>query len=503
MNDASVQRPGWDAKRAERERVLKREFTPRQKEALASTARHLLFGGGAGGGKTDWACFDAMGHNNPGGGLRAIDFPDYTALFLRRTVKQLEDVIRRTKKYYPVWGKDPKTGEEPIFREQKKVWVFPSGAQIFFGYIDRTSDVENYQGWQYHAIYFEELTQWPSSYPYEYLHGRLRQDEDSPIHVGMKATCNPGGVGHHWVRAFWQIDNEGNPNIFSVPTEIVNPSTGEKKIVDVVRQFIPALYTDNRFINQEQYAISLSGLSPQMRRAWEQGRWDVVDLEGVVYADQIKELHQRGAIRDVPYDPRYPVNTFWDIGITDKVAIWFHQRVDGVDRFIDYYEAANRGLKDHWRELQGKRYNYGVHFRPHDAGHRRHNAGGAIMTINDIMEDLGMKNLETVPKVPSIQQGIEQTRIVMPACVFDWGGCERGIQCLSNYRFKRKEDGSTSLKPVHDEWSHGADAFRQFAQAFDLIEDAISEATNVEAEVPDVPWARKNHRKVSRRRWLV
>ncbi len=486
------------------ERIKNRTFFPKQQQALASSARFLLYGGGAGGGKTEWAIFDALGLNNPGNGMRAIDYPEYQGLFLRRTTKQIQDVIKRTKDIYPIWGKS-KSGELPVWHEQKSKWVFPSGAQILFGYIDKPDDYYHYQGWEYQWICFEELTQWPSSEPFMGLHTRLRRLESTPIQVGMRATCNPGGPGHQWVRNFWRINDVGDPQHFSVPVEV--EVDGKKEIVDLDRQFIPSLLDENPFLSRAEYAATLEApeLSTQMRRALREGRWDVIDIKGTIYGEQLAELHNAGNVKDVPYDPRYPVNTFWDIGTADAVAVWFHQRIDGVDRFIDYYERSNAGLKEHWRELQSRPYNYAVHFVPHDADHRRQSAGGVIMTVRDIMYDLGMRNIELVPKTHLISHAIEATRIVLPRCMFDWSKTERGLECLTNYKYKVNPDGSQSLKPVHNEYCHGADAYRQFAQAQDLIDDALATSSEIpDDDEDDVPWSRVAYLAEQRdTRWIV
>lgn len=496
--------PLTDAARKAIENVT---FTPKQQQYLSSSSRFLLYGGGAGGGKTHVAIYDMLGLNNPGNGVRAIDVPEYTGIFFRRTLKQLSDVIRRTKSIYPIWGRDPRTGQEPIFREQQKTWVFPSGAQILFGYIQYPGDEENYQGWEYQNICFEELTQWPSSHPFLYMHSRLRKKDDNPVQLGMRATCNPGGVGHQWVRSFWDIDDSGSPQKFTLPIEIT--LNGKTKVVEMTRQFIPSRLDENPFLSQEEYAAVLEdpNMSSNMRRALRHGRWDIIDVRGVIYAEQINQLHNEGHVREVPYDPRYPVNTFWDMGVADQTAVWFHQRVDGVDRFIDYYYAANLGIKDHWRALQNKPYSYAAHFLPHDAAHRKHNAEGALMTIEDIMQNIGMRNTYVVPRTPSLAQGIEQVRAILPRCVFDWGKCEDGIAALTNYRFPVKDDGTISARPVHDKHSHGADAFRQFAQSVDEVEDvahSLREAAEAE-QVPDVPHARHREKALLNleRRWVV
>ena len=492
-----------------RQEIERLNFTPKQQSYLSSTARFLLYGGGAGGGKTHVAIFDMLGLNDPGNGVRAIDIPAYTGLFLRKTMPMLRDVIRRTKEIYPVWGSCPKTGREPIWYEQQKKWVFPSGAQIFFGYIEKPGDEENYQGWEYQKICFEELTQWPNSYPFTFLHTRCRKKIDNPVHLSMRATCNPGGVGHHWVRAFWQISDAGDPNRFIIPTEVEieeDDGTVTKTVLDLERQFIPARLDENPHLDRVAYAASLADLSPQLKRALREGRWDVVDLRGHIFSEQLNELYLAGRITDVPFDPRYPVNTFWDLGIADAVAIWFHQRIDGVDHMIDYYEFSNRGLKDHWRALKGMPYNYGAHFVPHDASHRKHNLEGAIVTIAEIMGNLGMRNIEVVPKTYLLSQAIEQTRIVLPRVKIDERKCERGIQCLAQHRFPVDGHGRVGGKPVHDEFIHGADAFRQFAQAQDLLEGIEHDAPMVHAnDVPDVPHARHVYIEQQRTgtRWVV
>lgn len=492
-------------------------FTPKQREYLESDARFLLYGGGAGGGKTHIAIIDMLGLNNPGPGAsahpgyrgpRAIDYPEYRGLFLRRTFPQIREVIERTQAIYPVLGADPATGARPVWREAAKMWIFPSGAIIRMGYIDHPRDITNYQGHEYQNICFEELTQWPNSDAWLGLHARLRRVEKTPISIQMRATCNPGGVGHQWVKKFWQISDDGAANYFTVPTT-VNIAGEGPVTVELARQFIPALLDENPYLDRVSYAAALEDptQSDLLKRALRYGRWDIVDLRGVVFANEINSLTSDGHIRDVPYNPRYPVNTFWDLGVADKTAVWFHQRIGGVDYFIDYYEASNRGLKDHWIELKNRGYNFGPHFLPHDANQRKHNLDGAIMTIPEILEGLGMQNIQVAPRIHYLQQGIEQMRAVLPRCYFDSYKTERGIECLTNYSFPVKSDGSIGQEPRHDQYSHGTDAFRGFAQAYNLIDDALDDfqRTQEEEDVPDVPHARRNvlRERQRGRRWKV
>lgn len=159
-----------------------------------------------------------------------------------------------------------------------------------------------------------------------------------------------------------------------------------------------------------------------------------------------------------------PVNTFWDIGNSDGCAIWFHQRVGMEDRFIGYHEAHGEDLRYYMRVLQDTGYLWNKHFLPHDAGHVR--LGTQNKSTKKQLEDLGLRNIVTVPVTPSINSGIQLTRQEMAKCYFDEVGCKDGLIRLAGYKKKwNSAGGRWSDEPCHDANSEGADAFRQFAQA--------------------------------------
>lgn len=468
--------------------------TEKQRQFLRASEFFVLYGGAAGGGKTDAMIIDALGLNNPGSGKRAIDFPHYTALFLRRSLPQLGEVIRRTHDLYPKIGarENPNTEriDLPVWKEQKKVWVFPSGAQIHFGYVSNELDKYQYQGWEYQWIGWEEITQWPTESAFQYLNSRLRKKSELPVRPGVRATCNPGGVGHQWVRDFWGIPDDGANTNFTVPVPVT--LNGEREIKLLSRRFIRSTLEDNPHVDQQQYATMLAGMSPQMRRALREGRWDIVNIEGVIFNSELAHLHAYGHIREVPYNPRYPVNTFWDLGVGDATTIWFHQRIENIDYFIDYYEQSNVGIKEHMRMLNEKPYLYGCHFLPHDVRKRQDRGAEGLQEMLAIFEDLGLKPIHVVPRTNDIRQGIEQARIVLPHCIFDKERCRLGLKRLGAYRYKVDEKtGTFSTKPHHGPESHGADAFRQFAQSIDEIDDVMAEVGEEDrAEVAATPWAR-------------
>lgn len=485
--------------------------TSTQAQFLQASETFVLFGGAAGGGKSDAGIVDGLGLNNPGEGKRAIDFPHYQGLFLRRSMPELLEIIHRTHELYPQVGWDigpDGTRRFPVWREQKKMWVFPSGAKILFGYVKDRGDERRYQGWEYQWIMWEELTQWPDDHAFQFLNSRLRKKADMPVRPGIRATCNPGGVGHQWVRDFWQISADGSPNLFTVPMKIDLGDGPVEKYVS--RRFIPSRLEDNPHVDQESYATQLEGLSAQMKNALRHGRWDIVDIRGMIFMHQIGILHTKGHFRPVPHDDRYPVLTWWDFGVRDKIAIWYYQKQDGNDCFIDYDEFESVGLAIISKVLTDKPYQYAAHCLPHDVMKRQHRIDGTIAPVLDIVEDLGIKPVEVVPRTSDISQGIEAARAILPKCFFDTTACDVGIKALSNYRYAQDKNGVLTARPIHDQYSHGADAFRQFAQGYGLIDDILadhrvgsSDPLDNASEADDDAWVQELRKRKKTKKWRV
>ena len=224
-------------------------LTPKQAVFLNHPSEEGLYGGQAGGGKSD--CILA-------GALQYSDIAGYNALILRRNTRLLEQggaLIPRSKG----WMLD----SDAQWTDQKKTWIFPSGATLTFGYLENKDDAMNYKGtaWQYIAI--DELTEIPWEEAYDYLHSRLRKpsDPDDPLHwvpLRMRCTTNPGGPGHEWVKRKWITERR--------PGHI----------------FIPAKLEDNPYIDQADYRKRLSGLHPIIRDQLLYGLWDSI-IEGNVF----------------------------------------------------------------------------------------------------------------------------------------------------------------------------------------------------------------------------
>lgn len=183
-------------------------------------------------------------------------------------------------------------------------------------------------------------------------------------------------------------------------------------------------------------------------------------LEGAYFANQFASAHKLNRIGSFPYDPRYEVNTFWDLGRNDMNAIWLHQDVQGRDRFIGYYENSGeyiahylKWLKDWARDLDAS---WGEHYWPHD-GDRQD-----LFLENGRLQEVQKMGFRprTVPRVSNKLEAIEAARSAFPNCDFDQAGCAVGLKRLRHYRKEwDARHGVWKDRPLHDENSNGADAF--------------------------------------------
>jgi hypothetical protein len=188
--------------------------------------------------------------------------------------------------------------------------------------------------------------------------------------------------------------------------------------------------------------------------------------EGCYYTEQLTKARKENRIANVPFVEGVPVNTFWDIGSSDGTAIWFHQRIGQENRFIGFYEAWGEPYAHFVKYMQSLGYVWGSHYLPHDATHKRQQ-GDSVKSPEDMLYELGLRNIEIVPRVDEIQHGIQATRDIFSQCWFDETKCKDGLAHLENYRKEWNDrQGCWKDKPRHDIHSEAADAFRQFAQGY-------------------------------------
>lgn len=192
-------------------------------------------------------------------------------------------------------------------------------------------------------------------------------------------------------------------------------------------------------------------------------------IEGAYFELQLAYAVRHGHVGRYPYDPRYPVNTFWDLGRNDLNTIWLHQWIDRRNRFVGYYEASGEHISHYagwlkeWARQHGDErqpVRWGDHYWPHDG--KREDLFLENGRLGEV-EKHGLRPL-IVERPGNKLEPIDAARAVFPACDFDERGCALGIKRLRHYR-KEWDDlrGVWKDRPRHDENSHGADAFLTFA----------------------------------------
>lgn len=262
--------------------------TDKQGRFLLDFRLEAMFGGAAGGGKSDALLM---------GALQFVDVPGYAALILRKTMVDLRlpgALLDRSK----VWLMNTDA------HYSGTTWVFPSGARIQFGYIAYEKQKYRYQSTEFQYIAFDELTQFTES-QYRYMFSRLRRPQIQPmdseaqrkkkhalarVPLRMRSATNPGGVGHEWVKRRF-IDDPYNPR----------------------RAFYPAKLSDNPHVDEEEYAASLQMLDPITRQQLLDGDWSVRTSGGYFsrtwFANRVVEEPPGRVARRVRY---------WDLASTEQ-----------------------------------------------------------------------------------------------------------------------------------------------------------------------------------------
>ena len=203
------------------------------------------------------------------------------------------------------------------------------------------------------------------------------------------------------------------------------------------------------------------------RNVWEGEPRTVV--EGAIYAREVIAAIEERRVRPAPYDPLLKVHTVWDLGWNDKNAIVMVQRSGSEVRVIDYIEDSHKTLADYVGELERRKYRWGVDYLPHDGRSKNLMTG---KSPEELLRTLG-RTVQIVPNM-DVEQGIAAARLMFPRVLFDEGKAARLVECLKRYRRRVNQTTGQPEGPEHDQYSHGADAFRYLAVVVDKLRNEDS-----------------------------
>ena len=297
-----------------------------QHHFLTCPADIVVYGGARGGGKSFASLGEFWCHAEDWG-------PHAKGLMIRRSREDLKDTIDVARQMY---------GSAAEWKDKEKQFRFRNGAVFHMAYLENDADAMNYQGWSLTRVYVEELTQYASSAGIFRLFATLRTT--SGARCQFRATCNPGGPGHHWVKN-WVIDN-------GPYRPVKDAETG------LTRIFIPAKISDNPSLlnNDPNYINRLraSG-SAALVKAWLDGDWNII--EGAFFPEFDPERHvippfqpplHWTRFRSMDWGSATPFSIGWWVVVQDDF-VHANRRLpkNAIVRYREWYGASspNKGLR--------------------------------------------------------------------------------------------------------------------------------------------------------------
>jgi len=221
--------------------------------------------------------------------LRDMNNPNFRGILFRRTNDELRELKSKSKELYPLAIPDMK------WHERDNQWTAPSGATFWMTYLERDDDVLRYQGQAFNWIGFDEITQYPSPHPWDYMRSRLRAAKNSGLKLYSRATTNPGGPGHGWVKKMFIDPAPAGKSFWATNIENGQPLVYPKGHARegqylFKRRFIPARLEDNPYLYEDgNYEANLLSLPEHQRKQLRDGNWDIA--EGAAFVEFNRDVH--------------------------------------------------------------------------------------------------------------------------------------------------------------------------------------------------------------------
>ena len=259
-----------------------------------------------------------------------------------------------------------------------------------------------------------------------------------------------------------------NPELETDPIHqmaVVNPAPGTISV--------EMNYSDNPWfppvLEAERIHAQQTMAPEEYAHVWE-GRCKPA-VDGAIYFNEVSQAEQHNRFGRVPYDPMLKVHAVWDLGWNDSMSIILVQRAASELRVIDYIEDSHRTLPDYIEQMRERNFNWGVDYLPHDGFATRHQTGKSDA---DVLRALG-RDVEQVGG-QDVESGIRNARLVFPRIWFnsEAQGVKRLIECLKRYRRNVSNKTGEAGSPLHDEYSHGADAFRYLCIVADQLSNGVT-----------------------------
>lgn len=411
------------------------ELYPKQIEFCRATNKYICYGGARGGGKSHVSRIKMC--------LLAFNYPGIQILLLRRTLKELRDnhILPLQKMLKNI----------AIYKDNTKEFIFPNGSRIVLGYCDTEKDVLQYQGQAYEVIVMEEATHF-TEFQFQTLteSNRMSGNLGKEFVPRMYFTCNPGGVGHSWVKRLF-IDKDYKTT--ETPSDY---------------KFIPSLVFENKYIMEKDpnYVKVLENLPEDRKQAMLYGNWDVFD--GQFFREFNRNIH----VID-PFEIPLEWNRYiaMDYGL-DMFAVLF-VAVDAKGKAYVYNEIHKSDLivSDARQTLKSimRNHKYKAIYAPPDLWNRNRDTGkstaelffegGIDLTKASNDRKAGWLNVKEWLKIKKVKN--EQTgEVYEDSDIKIFSNCINLVRCLPQLQHDEKDPNDVATEP--HEITHITDALRYF-----------------------------------------